>query len=221
MNSVSDSLLVLRNTAKSLGEVELFSGLDFAIGPKESVAILGESGSGKSTLLHLMAGLEKPDQGEVLWLGRSLQSLSSDAIATLRLQAIGLVFQAYYLMPHLNAQQNVELPLLLAGQTVDHAWASHLLDQVGLIEKRHRKPGELSGGEQQRVAIARALVMKPPVVLADEPTGNLDEANAEIALQVLLNSCSQADAALVLVTHSQHIASGLNRQLRLAHGSLK
>ncbi|GLR25778.1 ABC transporter ATP-binding protein [Limnobacter litoralis] len=220
MNSVSENLLALHNTSKSLGGVRLFTGLDFSIGPRESVAILGESGSGKSTLLHLMAGLERPDQGEVLWLGQNLQTMSDDVLAMRRLHNIGLVFQAYYLMPHLNAQQNVELPLLLAGQKVDHGWAAHLLEQVGLPDKGHRKPGELSGGEQQRVAIARALVMKPPIVLADEPTGNLDEKNAEIALEVLLESCQQARAALVLVTHSQHIALQLDQQLNLAHGSL-
>ncbi|HEX4917720.1 MAG TPA: ABC transporter ATP-binding protein [Limnobacter sp.] len=209
-------VLRVEGLSKQLGGVRLFEDVALALQAGESLAVVGESGSGKSTLLHLMAGLETPDTGTVQWHGQALATLAPAALAKRRLRHVGLVFQAYYLMPHLNAIQNVELPFLLAGEQPDHARTGALLAQVGMAHKAKAFPRELSGGEQQRVAIARALALKPPLILADEPTGNLDEDNADKVLHVLLQSCANEGSGLVMVTHSHHAASALGHQLRLA-----
>lgn len=207
--------LALAGVSKTLGGVQLFSNVHLRLLEGQSLAVIGESGSGKSTLLHLMAGLDKPDTGEVHWAGSAVHTLNTDEIAAKRLRHIGLVFQAYYLMPHLTAQQNVELPFLLAGQRPDHTRCTMLLEQVGMGHKLQSFPREMSGGEQQRVAIARALALNPPLILADEPTGNLDEDNAARVLEVLLQACARQGCALVMVTHSAKAASHLDHQLNL------
>ncbi len=198
----------------------LFKDIHLEVNAGESIAILGESGSGKSTLLHLMAGLDAVDSGHIAWAGASLNDLSQDQIASKRLAHIGLVFQAYYLMPHLTALQNVELPFLLANKKPLVQHCKNLLESVGLLDKVSRFPRELSGGEQQRVAIARALALQPPLILADEPTGNLDERNAEAVLDILLNVCSNQGCALVMVTHSDKVASRLSSRYELHHNAL-
>jgi len=212
----SSTTLALAGVSKTLGGVKLFTDVSLQLQQGQSLAVIGESGSGKSTLLHLMAGLDKPDTGEVYWAGTAIHTLNTNQIATKRLRHVGLVFQAYYLMPHLTAQQNVELPFLLAGEQPDHSRCIQLLTQVGMAHKAGSYPREMSGGEQQRVAIARALALNPPLILADEPTGNLDEDNAERVLQVLLDACSAQGCALVMVTHSVKAASHLNHRLNLA-----
>jgi len=212
----SSTTLAVSRVSKTLGGVKLFTEVSLQLQQGQSIAVIGESGSGKSTLLHLMAGLDKPDTGEVYWAGKAIHALNTDQIATKRLRHIGLVFQAYYLMPHLTAQQNVELPFLLAGEKPDHARCMQLLEQVGMAHKAASFPREMSGGEQQRVAIARALALSPPLILADEPTGNLDEDNAERVLTVLLDACSAQGCALVMVTHSTKAASHLSQRLNLA-----
>lgn len=212
----SSTTLAVSRVSKTLGGVKLFTEVSLQLQQGQSMAVIGESGSGKSTLLHLMAGLDKPDTGEVYWAGKAIHALNTDQIATKRLRHIGLVFQAYYLMPHLTAQQNVELPFLLAGEKPDHARCMQLLEQVGMAHKAASFPREMSGGEQQRVAIARALALSPPLILADEPTGNLDEDNAERVLTVLLDACSAQGCALVMVTHSTKAASHLSQRLNLA-----
>ncbi len=212
----SSTTLAVAGVSKTLGGVKLFTEVNLQLQQGQSLAVIGESGSGKSTLLHLMAGLDKPDTGEVYWAGTAIHTLNTDQISARRLRHVGLVFQAYYLMPHLTAQQNVELPFLLAGEEPNHARCSQLLDQVGMSHKSTSYPREMSGGEQQRVAIARALALNPPLILADEPTGNLDEDNAERVLQVLLDACSAQGCALVMVTHSPKAASHLNHRLNLA-----
>ncbi|HEX4878531.1 MAG TPA: ABC transporter ATP-binding protein [Limnobacter sp.] len=214
------AVLRVEGLSKRLGGVQLFEDVALALQAGESLAVVGESGSGKSTLLHLMAGLDMPDSGTVQWHGQTLSALAPAELAKRRLHHVGLVFQAYYLMPHLNAVQNVELPFLLAGLQPDHTRASALLAQVGMLHKAQAFPRELSGGEQQRVAIARALALSPPLILADEPTGNLDEDNADKVLKVLLQSCAQEGSGLVMVTHSNHAASALGHQLRLARHHL-
>lgn len=216
----SSTTLAVVGVSKTLGGVKLFTEVNLQLQQGQSLAVVGESGSGKSTLLHLMAGLDKPDTGEVYWAGTPIHTLSTDQIAARRLRHVGLVFQAYYLMPHLTAQQNVELPFLLAGELPDHARCMQLLTQVGMAHKLASYPREMSGGEQQRVAIARALALNPPLILADEPTGNLDEDNAERVLQVLLMACSVQGCALVMVTHSEKSASHLNHGLNLADHQL-
>lgn len=217
---MSNSLIRLDGVSKSLGGSLLFKDIHLEVNAGESIAILGESGSGKSTLLHLMAGLDQVDSGLIVWAGSSLKNMSPDQIATQRLTHIGLVFQAYYLMPHLTALQNVELPFLLANKKPLAQHCKNLLESVGLLDKASRFPRELSGGEQQRVAIARALALQPPLILADEPTGNLDERNAEAVLQILLDVCRTQGCALVMVTHSDKVASRLGSRYELHHNSL-
>lgn len=208
--------LALAGVSKSLGGVNLFSGVDLTLGKGQSLAVLGESGSGKSTLLHIMAGLDHADSGQVSWLGEIIHTMTPDEVAAKRLRHIGLVFQAYYLMPHLTAKQNVELPYLLANTRPNKERCLLLLEQVGMAHKADRFPREMSGGEQQRVAIARALALAPPLILADEPTGNLDEENAAKVLQVLLRTCESEACSLVMVTHSQKAANHLENQLDLS-----
>jgi len=212
--------LAVAGVSKTLGGVQLFKDVNLQLQQGESLAVVGESGSGKSTLLHLMAALDQPDTGEVYWADKNICTLNTNQVAAIRLRHVGLVFQAYYLMPHLSARQNVELPFLLAGQKPDSAHASLLLEQVGMAHKANSFPREMSGGEQQRVAIGRALALNPPLLLASEPTGNLDEDNAERVLQVLLQACNTHGCALVMVTHSMKAAGHLNQQLSLAEHRL-
>lgn len=220
LGSTTPATLALAGVSKTLGGVKLFTDVSLQLQSGQSLAVIGESGSGKSTLLHLMAGLDRADTGEVFWTGSAIHTLNNNQIAAKRLRHIGLVFQAYYLMPHLSAQQNIELPFLLAGEKPDTSRCLQLLDQVGMAHKAASFPREMSGGEQQRVAIARALALNPPLILADEPTGNLDEDNAERVLQVLLTACSAQSSALVMVTHSVKAASHLNHKLNLAEHHL-
>lgn len=216
----NQATLALAGVSKSLGGVNLFSDVHLTLPHGQSLAVVGESGSGKSTLLHLMAGLEAPDHGDVYWAGQAISTLPAKKVAPLRLQHVGLVFQAYYLMPHLNALQNVQLPFLLAGQKPDTARCETLLHQVGMAHKASSFPRELSGGEQQRVAIARALALNPPLILADEPTGNLDEDNAQRILEMLLQTCATQGSSLVMVTHSEKAAGHLQQRLSLAQHQL-
>ena len=196
----------------------VLDGVDLNVRRGERVALLGESGSGKSTLLHLIAGLEPVDAGMVRVAGTEVSALDADAAASFRRSAIGFVFQAFHLLPHLDAARNVAVPLLLnglgAGEALERATA--MLARVGLGARTHAWPRELSGGEQQRVALARALVHGPPLVLADEPTGNLDSATATRALALIGELVDDSGAALVLVTHSAQAAALAHRRLRLA-----
>jgi len=197
--------------------IEVLRGVDFAVGAGESVSIRGESGCGKSTLLHLLAGLDTPDTGELTWDGRS------GATASRRARFLGMVFQAYYLIPELDARQNVLMAARIAGRLDGEARAraNDLLRRVGLSERAHHLPAHLSGGERQRVALARALVNRPRVILADEPTGNLDEATGNAVMDLLLDLCAQEQVALVLVTHNKEHAARTARQATLHLGKLQ
>lgn len=213
-------LLSCQKISKSFDRRSLFSALDLSVKEGESLAILGESGTGKSTLLHILAGLEAPDSGEILLAGLNPWQLNPSERNRLRRQQVGLVFQAFYLLPHLTARQNIALPWLLDSLSPDESRVNELLDKVELSHRADAKPAELSGGEQQRVAIARALALQPGLILADEPTGNLDPRHAEQVLELLISQCAQAGHALVMVTHSQRAASRLDRQLWLEDGAL-
>lgn len=202
---------------------EVLSHLDLRIGPGERVALLGESGVGKSTLLNLIAGLEVPDAGEIHLGGVAMHTLDEPAAARLRAREIGFVFQAFHLVPHLRLWQNVAIPLLLAASppALARTRAEQMLDRLGLGRRAGALPRELSGGEQQRVALARALVHKPRLILADEPTGNLDPASAARALALIEEQIVEQGAALLMVTHSTQAAAIAQRRLRLTSVGLQ
>jgi putative ABC transport system ATP-binding protein len=206
--------LSVTGLAKHYGDTAVFSQVSLEVNSGEFVAIVGESGVGKSTLLNCLAGLDHWDQGTVLMDGQDLGRLGDEPLARLRREHIGFVFQAFHVLPHLDVAQNVALPLMLLGQH-DPARVQAMLAAVGLEGLGTRLPQQLSGGQLQRVAIARALVHRPALLLADEPTGNLDPSTALRVLDTLVNQTRQHGAALVLVTHSQAAAERADRVLQL------
>ena len=206
--------LRVHQLSKRYGDTAVFSQVSMKVADGEFVAIVGESGVGKSTLLNCLAGLDHWDSGSVTLHGTDIGALSDDARAVLRRQHVGFVFQAFHVLPHLDVAQNVALPLLLLG-TPDDARVQEMLQAVGLEGLGHRLPQELSGGQLQRVAIARALVHRPSLLLADEPTGNLDPSTAEKVMDALIAQTRLQNASLVLVTHSQAAAARADRVIRL------
>ena len=201
-------------------EVHALNGVSVSIESGEIVALVGRSGSGKTTLLNLLGTLDRPTSGSVRIQGIETQDLAEEALLTLRRQTIGFVFQFFHLFPHLTALENAALPLWLAGRGGPDATvrARELLAAVGLDAKADRPAGQLSGGEMQRVAVARALAMSPALVLADEPTGNLDQANAETVLALLTRLSREEGASLVIATHSEAAAAVADRRVHLADG---
>jgi len=192
--------------------------LDFSIGSGQFVAIVGPSGSGKSTLLGLLAGLDAPSSGHIVIDGVDITRLSEDALAKLRGEKIGFVFQFFHLVPSLTAFENILVPMEIAGRSGANARARQLLDEVGLSERGHHYPSQLSGGEQQRIAIARALANDPPILLADEPTGNLDSTTGRVVLELLLNVRRRRETTLILVTHDAELAALADLRLVLRDG---
>jgi putative ABC transport system ATP-binding protein len=221
---MSTPRIQLRRLSKSFpsgGErLTVLRGVDLEITAGESVAIVGPSGSGKSTLLALIAGLDRPDDGEVLIDGRAVHDLSEDDLALLRRRTIGFVFQSFQLLTNMTARENVLLPLELLQAPDAGSRADDLLAMVGLSERRRHYPAQLSGGEQQRVALARAFATRPPILLADEPTGNLDRATGERVLEVLADLRRRIGTTLVLVTHDTAVAGLADRSLLLRDGRL-
>jgi len=201
--------------------LRILDGVDLAIGAGELTAILGPSGSGKSTLLGLMAGLDRPTRGEVLLDGEGLHAMSEDDLALLRRRKVGFVFQSYQLLANLTATENVLLPLELAGHADAPARAAELLASVGLAARGHHYPVQLSGGEQQRVALARAFGPRPALLLADEPTGNLDSATGDSILGALVRLREECGTTLVLVTHDPAVASVARRRIHLRDGRVE
>jgi putative ABC transport system ATP-binding protein len=201
--------------------VEILRGLDFSVPAGQFVAIMGPSGSGKSTLLGLLAGLDSATSGTITLDGEDITGLDEDRLALLRGRKIGFVFQSYQLIPTLTAQENILLPMELAGdRSADPKRADELLESVGLLERRDHYPVQLSGGEQQRVALARAFMMKPPILMADEPTGNLDSANGKLVLELLIALNRREKTTLVLVTHDRELASHADRIITLHDGAI-
>ncbi len=213
---------VCKRFALADGELEILRGVDLLLGRGDSLAILGVSGAGKSTLLHILGGLEHPTAGSVRYDGRDLYSQDPVELARFRNRYVGFVFQFHHLLPEFTALENAMLPCLLAGEPRRRARerARELLEEVGLGARMDHRPGKLSGGERQRVAIARALAMSPPLLLADEPTGNLDPHTAESVEEILLRLNAQTGTALVLVTHNEKLASRLQKKRYLVEGRL-
>jgi lipoprotein-releasing system ATP-binding protein len=219
-------LIALHNLTKEYIDgprvVRVLTGLELEISAGERVAIVGESGVGKSTLLHILGTLDRPTSGEVWFEDENLATKSDRELAHFRNREIGFIFQFHHLLPDFTALENVMMPALIAGSGREAARraATELLHRVGLAERLEHRPGELSGGEQQRVAVARALIQKPRVVLADEPTGNLDPVTAAGVQDLLIELNAERRLTLVVVTHSRALASAMDRTLRLAHGRI-
>jgi lipoprotein-releasing system ATP-binding protein len=201
------------------GTLEVLKGLSFLLSPGRVLAIVGPSGSGKSTLLHLLGGLETPTSGELIWGGISLAGASQEVLASRRALEVGFVFQHHYLLEDLTTLENVSLPGLIASKPND-ARAVKLLQQVGLQDRAHFFPRALSGGERQRAAIARALLTKPRLILADEPTGSLDRANADLVFGMLVELARLENTAVVVVTHDESLVSRVDEVIRLEDGQI-
>lgn len=211
---------VSKSYASAEGRVAVLADVSLALAAGESLALTGESGSGKSTLLHLIAGLDRPDRGQIEVAGVALEALDDAGRARLRRDRIGLVFQQFNLIPSLTAGANLAFQARLAGRH-DAGWCEYLAATLGLAALLHRYPEELSGGQQQRVAIGRALAVRPDLILADEPTGNLDEATGDAVLELMLGLVAETGAALLMVTHSGRLAARLDRRLHLAGGRVQ
>jgi len=211
---------ITKQVADSTGTLTILHDIEFRLAPQASVAIVGASGSGKSTLLSILAGLDTPTSGTVMLAGQDLFKLNEDARAELRSRTVGFVFQSFQLLANLTALENVMLPLELMGRADARAAATDMLKRVGLGERLRHYPRVLSGGEQQRVALARAFVVRPAVLLADEPTGSLDYATGETVMALMFDLNREAGTTLVLVTHDARIAARCDRQLRIEAGRL-
>ena len=211
---------ITKTVTTSEGSLQILQPISFEVKAGESIAIVGASGSGKSTLLSLLAGLDEVSSGEIFLDAAPLHTMDEEQRARLRGEKVGFIFQSFMLVQSLTAIENVMLPAEIAGLPDPHKRAQAILEQVGLSHRAHHYPNQLSGGEQQRVAIARALNHLPDVVLADEPTGNLDEQTSDVVSQLLFNYCQEQGAALVVVTHSSEVARRAQTQYRLHQGRL-
>lgn len=226
MNKMKNVILEARHLSKTFpigdGEIVVMDEVDFRIQQSDSVSIRGESGSGKSTFLNILSGLELPDSGELYWNGEKVSGRSLSWLAARRSHFIGFVFQAYYLAPELNALENVLLGARIAGVTGKsiRERAIQLLERVGMGSRLTHSSTKLSGGERQRVAVARALINDPPLILADEPTGNLDEKTGLAVMDLLLELVAEEEKSLIMVTHNARFADRMNRQMGLHLGKL-
>ena len=200
--------------------VKALDGVSFLVEKGEFLAVVGTSGSGKSTLLHMMGGLDIPTSGKVLIDGKDLSLMKEEELTIFRRRNIGFVFQSYNLVPMLNVMENITLPLGLDGKKPDREYLESVIGMLGLEKKRNSLPGQLSGGQQQRVAIARALAAKPAILLADEPTGNLDSRTSQDVLSLLRITCQQFHQTMVMITHNEEIAQTADRILRIEDGKL-
>ena len=221
---LGEPIVTISEVVKRYGEgetaVDALRGVSLEIERGKLTAIMGPSGSGKSTLMHIVAGLDRPTEGTVVLDGADITRLSEKRLTLLRREKIGFVFQFFNLLPMLTAEENVVLPLDIAGEKVDEQWLEELLKTVGIADRRRHRPSQLSGGQQQRVAIARALVSSPAVLFADEPTGNLDSATSQDVLRVLRNAVDDLKQTTVMVTHDAGAAAMADRILFIADGRI-
>ncbi len=220
---VLDCRGVVRRFNEGASTLVVLNGVDLQVQPAERVAIIGTSGSGKTTLLQIMGGLDEPDEGKVFINGEAMHGSNEAAKGDLRNRNVGFIYQFHHLLPEFTAEENVAMPLMIRREPKAAAIdkARELLGRVGLGERLHHKPGELSGGERQRAAVARALITRPQLVLADEPTGNLDAGNGEHVLNLMLELNQELKTSLVIVTHDHSIAARMDRILVLEDGTLK
>lgn len=218
----ADAIVAATGVTRRYGEgdaaVDALRGITLALPPGAFTAIMGPSGSGKSTLTHILAGLDRPTSGSVVIDGRDITRMGDGELTQLRRDRIGFVFQFFNLVPVLNAEENVLLPLSIAGRKPDRQWVEQLLQAMGIADRRKHRPSELSGGQQQRVALARALVAKPAVVFADEPTGNLDSHTSEEVLRLLRDAVDHFGQTVVMVTHEERAAAYADRRVELVDG---
>jgi putative ABC transport system ATP-binding protein len=221
---MSEALIELENVRLTLGDgdvkTEILKGISLRLEPGEKIAVLGPSGSGKSSLMAVAAGLERADSGSVRLAGQDIASLDEDRLARLRGRSVGIILQAFHLLPTMTALENVAVPLELAGVEDARGRAAFELETVGLSHRLSHYPAQLSGGEQQRVAIARATATRPKLLLADEPTGNLDSATGSAIIDLLFDRASKSDAGLLVITHDTAVAERANRIVRMADGIL-
>ncbi len=223
---MSDLLLETKNLSKHFSEgelrVDVLKGIDFSINKNESVAIIGASGSGKSTLLHLLGGLDVADTGEIVINGEDISKLNDEQRGEMRNKHLGFIYQFHHLLPEFSALENVAMPLLIRRSNKKEAFdkANDLLEKVGLAKRVQHRPGELSGGERQRAAIARALVTEPACILADEPTGNLDEKTADQVFELILELNQNLGTSLIMVTHNLELSKRVDRVVELKEGVL-
>lgn len=223
---MSEKIIEVSGVTKSYNigtrELQVLKGIDFTVNQGEIVAVVGASGAGKSTLLHIVGTLDKPTSGKVLFDGEDVFSLPDEKIARFRSLQIGFVFQFHHLLPEFTALENVAMPALIAGKKLSQVTghALDLLAEVGLSERAEHRPSELSGGEQQRVAVARALVNNPKVILADEPSGNLDSVNAESLHRLLLDLCGNHKTTFLIATHNDHLTGLAHRVFKIQDGKL-
>ncbi|WP_370813235.1 ABC transporter ATP-binding protein [Butyricicoccus pullicaecorum] len=202
-------------------QVRALDGVDFSVENGEFVSIVGTSGSGKSTLLHMLGGLDRPTSGKVFVDGQDIFSLKDDALTIFRRRKIGFVFQSYNLVPVLNVYENIVLPIELDGNPIDNPYVEEILSVLGLDAMQHRLPNQLSGGQQQRVAIARALATKPAIILADEPTGNLDSRTSQDVLSLMKVTGTKFSQTIVMITHNEEIAQLSDRIIRIEDGKIR
>ena len=221
---MTDPIVLATDLHRRYGEgeaaVDALDGVTLSVATHTFVAIMGPSGSGKSTLLHVLAGLDRPTSGSIVLDGVELANLDDRALTELRRDKIGFVFQTFNLLPVLSAEENILLPLKLAGRDPDREWFARLLETVGLQDRRTHRPSELSGGQQQRVAVARALVTKPAVIFADEPTGNLDSKSSADVMALLRRAVDDLGQTVVMVTHDQDAADTADRTVVLVDGKV-
>ncbi len=219
------NILEVQNLCKTYGkgeaEVRALDNVSFSVGKGEFIAIVGESGSGKSTLLNVVGALDNPTSGKVLIDGKDIFSMPEKRLTVFRRQNIGFIFQSFNLIPELNVEQNITFPLLLDYQKPDQKYVEELLGTLGLKERRKHLPSQLSGGQQQRVAIGRALAARPAIIMADEPTGNLDSRNSQEVITLLKSMSSRYRQTILMITHNENHAEATDRVLRMTDGRLK